>query len=109
MLFSAVQARRRKNTIHGLKDNVGSWVSSAGDIRFVVLDFYRSLYSTNSDRISVSQFPWDSLHLPSLSDRHRQSLLAPFSADDIRQAMFSIADGKSPSPDGFTSAFFKTY
>ncbi|XP_021774657.1 uncharacterized protein LOC110738567 [Chenopodium quinoa] len=109
LLFSAVQARRRKNTICGLKDNDGSWVSNAGDIRSVVLDFYKLLYSRNSDRSSVSQFPWDSLHLPSLSDGHRQSLLAPFSAEDIRQAMFSIANGKSPGPDGFTSAFFKTY
>uniref|UniRef100_A0A803M5J4 Uncharacterized protein n=1 Tax=Chenopodium quinoa TaxID=63459 RepID=A0A803M5J4_CHEQI len=55
LLFSAVQARRRKNTICGLKDNDGSWVSNAGDIRSVVLDFYKLLYSRNSDRSSVSQ------------------------------------------------------
>ncbi|XP_021743210.1 uncharacterized protein LOC110709306 [Chenopodium quinoa] len=102
-------ARRRKNTILGLKDNEGTWLLGAGDIRSLVLNFYRSLYSRSLDRPPISQFPWDSLDLPSLSDRHRQSLLIPFSTDDIRHAMFSIADDKSPGPDGFTSAFFKTY
>uniref|UniRef100_A0A803MK75 Endonuclease/exonuclease/phosphatase domain-containing protein n=1 Tax=Chenopodium quinoa TaxID=63459 RepID=A0A803MK75_CHEQI len=33
LLFSAVQARRRKNTILGLKDNAGPWVLDAQDIR----------------------------------------------------------------------------
>ncbi|XP_021738808.1 uncharacterized protein LOC110705275 [Chenopodium quinoa] len=103
-----IQARRRKNTIMGLKDNEGSWVSDTGDIRSLVLSFYKSLYSRNLDRPSA-EFPWDSLQLPSLFDRHRQSMLTPFSADDIKQAMFSIADDKSPGPDGYTSAFFKTY
>ncbi|XP_021751699.1 uncharacterized protein LOC110717342 [Chenopodium quinoa] len=108
------KARRRKNYILGLRDTDGPWVSDVGGIRSIALNFYKVLYSGDSQcsssvQSSVSRFSWDSLHLPSLSDTHRQSLLAPFSADDIKRAMFSIADDKSPGPDGFSSAFFKTY
>jgi hypothetical protein len=34
-------------------------------------------------------------------------LLAPVSADDIKQVLFSMDDNKAPGPDGYTSAFFK--
>jgi hypothetical protein len=34
-------------------------------------------------------------------------LLAPVSADDIKQVLFSMDDDKAPGPDGYTSAFFK--
>lgn len=34
-------------------------------------------------------------------------LCAPFSGKDIKEAMFSISNLKSPDPDGFSSGFFK--
>ncbi|XP_021769527.1 uncharacterized protein LOC110733775 [Chenopodium quinoa] len=105
LLFSAVQARRRKNTILGLKDNAGPWVLDAQDIRSLVLIFTgHCIVGNQIDLLFLS-----SLGIPfsSLLCQTSSVLVAPFLADDIRQAMFSIVDGKSPN--GFTLAFFKTY
>ncbi|XP_021721866.1 uncharacterized protein LOC110689389 [Chenopodium quinoa] len=114
LLFSVVQARKRRNTIIGLQDNAGAWVTDVGGIRTLALDFFKSLYKVNCNspseiRSSVSQFPWESLHLPSLSESQRQMLLAPFTVEEIKHAMFSIGDEKSPGLDAFPSAFFKTH
>jgi hypothetical protein len=35
-------------------------------------------------------------------------LLADVSNDDIKKALFSIGDAKSPGPDGYSSLFFKS-
>jgi hypothetical protein len=35
-------------------------------------------------------------------------LLAPVSNDSIKEALFSISNDKAPSPDGYSSYFFKT-
>lgn len=49
------------------------------------------------------------LYLPTISNKETNSLLAPFSDQDIQSAMFDIATDKSPGLDGFPSEFFKTY
>ena len=37
------------------------------------------------------------------------TLCAPFSESEIKDAMFSIPNTKSPSPDGYSSGFFKSW
>ncbi|XP_074297519.1 uncharacterized protein LOC141628254 [Silene latifolia] len=44
---------------------------------------------------------------PKCTDEMAGSLLVPVTAKEIRDAMFSIPDIKSPGPDGYTSRFFK--
>jgi len=36
------------------------------------------------------------------------ALCAPFTEKDIKIALFSIPNTKSPGPDGFSSGFFKS-
>ncbi|KAL2248085.1 UNVERIFIED_CONTAM: hypothetical protein Sindi_2660800 [Sesamum indicum] len=42
-----------------------------------------------------------------ITDEEANQLLLPISADDVKQAMFDIADDKAPGPDGYSSRFFK--
>jgi len=39
---------------------------------------------------------------------HQLELCKPFTDNDIKKAMFSIPNHKSPGPDGFSSGFFKS-
>lgn len=36
-------------------------------------------------------------------------LLAPFSADEVRKALFQIGDLKAPGPDGLHAVFYKRF
>ncbi|KAL2237308.1 UNVERIFIED_CONTAM: hypothetical protein Sindi_0922500 [Sesamum indicum] len=40
------------------------------------------------------------------SDEEASHLLLPFSPDDVKQAVFDIAEDKAPGPDGYSSGFF---
>ncbi|KAL2248040.1 UNVERIFIED_CONTAM: hypothetical protein Sindi_2656300, partial [Sesamum indicum] len=42
-----------------------------------------------------------------ITDEEANQLLLPLSADDVKQAVFDIADDKAPGPDGYSSRFFK--
>jgi hypothetical protein len=44
---------------------------------------------------------------PCITTSSHGFLLALVSADDIKQAFFSMGDDKAPGLDGYTSAFFK--
>jgi len=45
---------------------------------------------------------------PCLSSSQQLALLRPFTRKEIKDAIFSIPNHKSPSPDGYTSGFFKS-
>jgi hypothetical protein len=38
-----------------------------------------------------------------------EKLLAPFSAEDVKKAAFSIGDYKAPGPDGLHAIFYKKF
>ncbi|XP_057975209.1 uncharacterized protein LOC131162617 [Malania oleifera] len=42
-----------------------------------------------------------------LNDSQRDQIMTPITEEESKQALFSIGDGKSPSPDGFLACFFK--
>ncbi|KAL2246082.1 UNVERIFIED_CONTAM: hypothetical protein Sindi_2876400 [Sesamum indicum] len=42
-----------------------------------------------------------------ITDEEASHLLLPFSPDDVKQALFDIAEDKAPGPDGYSSGFFK--
>ncbi|XP_021742818.1 uncharacterized protein LOC110708902 [Chenopodium quinoa] len=107
LLFSSVQSRKRKNKILGLRDSIGTWHREPVQIASMILDFYQDLYTTSDQASSYDAEWWDSVRLPTLSSDRQNFLMTPFSSEEIRIAIFSIEDSKSPGPDGFPSAFFK--
>lgn len=42
-----------------------------------------------------------------VSENHRVMLLAPYTAEEVKQALMLISSDKAPEPDGFRSGFFK--
>ncbi|KAL2226237.1 UNVERIFIED_CONTAM: LINE-1 reverse transcriptase [Sesamum indicum] len=42
-----------------------------------------------------------------ITDEEGNQLLLPFSADDVKKAVFDIAEDKAPGPDGYSSRFYK--
>ena len=47
--------------------------------------------------------------LPKVDQAMNESLLAPFSPEDVKKAVFSIGDFKAPGPDGLHAVFYKHF
>lgn len=45
---------------------------------------------------------------PCINDNQWEALCRPVADEEVKAAIFSISDEKSPGPDGFTSGFFKS-
>jgi hypothetical protein len=44
-----------------------------------------------------------------ISDSMNESLMQPFTADEVRIALFQMAPLKAPEPDGFNAGFFQNH
>ncbi|XP_077234220.1 uncharacterized protein LOC143876406 [Tasmannia lanceolata] len=102
--FHAIaSARRRRNRIESLEVE-GAVVSDRERIIAETIAFYRSLYSDDG---LVRPIPQD-ICFSNLSLEASAGLEIPFSEEEIRIALFSLAQDKAPGPDGFCLAFFQT-
>jgi len=98
--------RRRKNMIKFLIDDHGVRHEDAVNMKSIVQSYFESLYTSE-----VNQ-----LRLEDLADVGRQvsnemnnELMAPFTREEVKAALFSIGDLKAPGPDGLHAIFFKRF
>jgi hypothetical protein len=47
--------------------------------------------------------------MPRVMDLMNEKSLAPFSAEDVKKAVFSIGDFKAPGPDGLHAVFIRSF
>ena len=98
--------RRRKNRINKLRNDSGSWVEGIGNLNPLVSDYFAGLFSTEIDDPDP-----DVLNkvVPKVSELMNEQLLHPYSAEEVKKALFSIGDMKAPGVDGLHAVFFKKY
>jgi len=95
----------RRNFIPAITCSNGSLSSSLQEVGDEFVAYYQHLLGTLK-----STAPLDSAVVrsgPCLPSSSHDLLLSPVSNDDVRQAVFSIDNEKAPSPDGYSSFFFK--
>ena len=116
LLFRRFHQKQRSNHIHMLQDGHGSWVSQPQDLTDLIQGHFKSILTSNGgNQVSTSNqneaidLVLRELNLPTLSFNDIAQLLQPLSAAEIQQAIFSLAEGKSPGMDGYNVEFFKTY
>ncbi|KAL2230717.1 UNVERIFIED_CONTAM: hypothetical protein Sindi_1666100 [Sesamum indicum] len=106
-LDEAQQLRRVRRRILQINDENGFTHTDLGEIAHEFVSYYQNLLGGTRRRLSVDiryLRPW-ARHC--ITDEEANQLLLPISADDVKQAMFDIADDKAPGPDGYSSRFFK--
>lgn len=98
--------RRRRNKIHGITLDDGSWCTDPNNMKNEALSYYKNLFSspilTRSDLLP-------STLVPSLSRNGINALTAPVCKNEVRKAVFSMKSYKAPGPDGFQPLFFKHF
>ncbi|XP_050222528.1 uncharacterized protein LOC126672620 [Mercurialis annua] len=96
-------ARQGTNHINRLRDEKGDWQSKKHEIDGIILRYFNELFSDSSspniDFIEVSSC---------VSQIDNDCMLSPISNFEVRKAVFSMHNDKSPGPDGFNPAFYKS-
>ncbi|KAL2235456.1 UNVERIFIED_CONTAM: hypothetical protein Sindi_1277800 [Sesamum indicum] len=107
VFFRKIAQRRVMRRILQINDENGFTHTDLGEVAHEFVPYYQNLLGGTRRRLSVDiryLRPW-ARHC--ITDEEANQLLLPLSADDVKQAVFDIADDKAPGPDGYSSRFFK--
>ncbi|XP_031277984.1 uncharacterized protein LOC116136405 [Pistacia vera] len=96
--------RQVRNRIHGLTDGNGTHITDSQGLGRSAVGFFKDLLaaSTQPQIAEASRYFFGRISPDMISP-----LTTLITDDEIRFALFSIPDDKAPSPDGYTSLFFK--
>ncbi|KAH9727416.1 reverse transcriptase domain-containing protein [Citrus sinensis] len=95
--------KKKKNTIEKLRNNQGMWVSNTLELDDLIVEHFQKLFSSGGCFCD----PIVSCIEPSVIVMHNQLLLEPFTAVDVKEALFSMHPDKSLGPDGMNPAFYQ--
>lgn len=96
--------RKRMNKIESLERVDGSVCQTREENHAEVQEFFQSLYSSQGFR---QMYDMLNLVTPRISIAMNEELDRPFTADEVRVALFQMASSKAPGVDGFTAGFFQ--
>ncbi|XP_019163090.1 PREDICTED: uncharacterized protein LOC109159433 [Ipomoea nil] len=99
-------ARKRKNTILRLKDELGGWVDGDG-MRAVVMSYFNNIFAANPDVSNGADF---FASIPThVTDTHNEWLNRPYDPGEVKDALFSMFPDKAPGPDGMNPGFYQKF
>ena len=101
---SVLSGRRRRNAIVSLMVN-GSLVEGVQPIRQAVFTHFRDHFASSN----VSRPGVENLVFKNLSYDAGNGLIKPFSADEVKSAVWDCDSYKSPGPDGVHFGFIKEF
>ncbi|KAL2248000.1 UNVERIFIED_CONTAM: hypothetical protein Sindi_2652300 [Sesamum indicum] len=107
VFFRKIAQRRAMRRILQINDEHGTTHTDPGEVVHEFVSFYQNLLGGNRCRTLVDinyLRPW-ARHI--LSDEEANHLLSPFSPEEVKLAVFDIAEDKAPGPDGYSSGFYK--
>ncbi|XP_021717469.1 uncharacterized protein LOC110685287 [Chenopodium quinoa] len=111
LLFSKVKCRQKKNEISSLLDDLGVLQHGHTDVQHVVVQALKKTFKTDNVPLFDPEIDTvlQELDLPRFNSSQIANLERPFTASEIRIAMFSLGNCKSHRPDRMTVEFFKTH
>ncbi|KAK1618873.1 hypothetical protein QYE76_024390 [Lolium multiflorum] len=101
-----VKARRKRNTILKIKNDEGNWVEGNEEMGGLIHSYFSSLFSSEVEHTSEELL---SKVIPRVMAEMNSALLKPYTAEEVKQAMFSIGDYKAPRINGLHAVFYKKF
>lgn len=89
------------------KDN--QVVTSSNEINLIFKSFYQDLYTSAGMFDEEVETFFSGLQLPTLTSEQKAKLDAPITEEEVRAAISSMKNGKSPGLDGFPIEYYKKY
>ncbi|GFY81548.1 hypothetical protein Acr_01g0013570 [Actinidia rufa] len=100
-----IKSNRSKSQIVSLTLSDGSRSTSLQQVSNAFLDFYKGLLGSNFPCTQLDNFIL--LDGEQVNEAQAMDLIRAVSDEEIKGALFSTEDDKSPGPDGFSAYFFK--
>lgn len=102
------RTRKSINTIDRLQRRDGTWIEEEEQLIEEIVGFYTELYGTLSgETLSLEDDQLRELVARKVPENRRVELTRIPTDEEIKKAVWSIPDDKSPGPDGFSSFFFQ--
>nr|GEZ05522.1 hypothetical protein [Tanacetum cinerariifolium] len=98
-----VKSRVSQSRIDVVTDAYGN-VHQSTEVAKAFIDHYEIFLRQPGN---TSDFNTDNLFLTTLDESEAFNMVRDISSQEVKSAMFSMGNDKSPGPDGFTAAFFK--
>jgi hypothetical protein len=99
--------KHRKQLIYRLEDDNGVAVSS-DRLKCHITNYYKNLFGFPK-QIEITSME-DQIHgIPQVSDEENEILIADFTENEVREAVFQMEHNKSPGPDGFPAEFYQVF
>ncbi|XP_018625595.1 uncharacterized protein [Nicotiana tomentosiformis] len=103
---SVLKARRNTNRIFTIRDNAWAIRNDMSGIAEAFVEFYTSFLGTKyRDKMRVCSATVK--QGPVVLAEQRGMLIAEFTMEEMKQALWDISGYKAPGPDGYGSQFFK--
>ena len=99
--------RRRVNRIEALQDVNGNWYLETEGVKHMVRDYVLRLYTDDNDQYRPYTLP--SGRFPLLEPEVLHQIEAPFTATEVKTAIFEMGALKAPGPDGFQALFYQRF
>ena len=90
--------------IKKLRNENGAWLEDTATLNPMVSDYFAGLFSTEVDEPDPDLL---AKVVPKVSDEMNEQLQKPYSAEDVKKALFSIGDMKAPGLDGLHQYFLR--
>ena len=116
--FNLEKNNYQKKLIREVKLENGKLTSDPVQVNNGIEDFYRNMYTSkitanNSNYISEHNQNLDDfikgLSIPQLNKEEQESLEKDLTFEELKNALTSFADNKSPGEDGFSKEFYETF
>jgi len=99
--------KHRKQHIYQLEREDGIIVGDE-QLKSYITDYYKGLFGPSEDNtISLQDNLTDDI--PQVSSAENDTLISPFSEQEIREAVFQMEHNKAPGPDGFPAEFYQVF
>ncbi|XP_010667214.1 uncharacterized protein LOC104884289 [Beta vulgaris subsp. vulgaris] len=115
-LFNRLSQKKQQNYVYMLKTSAGEWVENQTTIAQMLSSYFQDLYKASERGVSDIRTRGEEidlalreLNLPCLSQEESQTLLSSITDQEIRDAIFDVANDKSPGPDGVPLEFYKLH